>query len=231
MAADHQIDPGVGTGLGDVALPVIRHARVLLAAVHVHHDHVGRRAGGGVVLRELLVIPRHGVVVVGKVAQLVAVLAIGVGKEAHADAVDLHHVSLLALLLAGIGADDGEVGEVLPHLQRVLDGARPVVVGVVRVGAHHVEARVGESLRHGVGRVVAGVAAVAPVGVAAHDRLLVHEGQVVGAHDGGDLAVERREVVHAVALARPAPHVGYLERVLVREVVAHSAEAELFLGA
>ena len=226
MAADDQVDPGIGAGLGHLALPVVGDACVFLAAVHVHHHSVGRRAGASVVLCERGAVPRHGVIVIGQICLVIAVLAVRIREEGDLGTLALHHAHLRAVLLVGVAADEGDVRVALPQLLHVFDGARPVVVGVVGVGAHHVKARIYQRLRHGVGRVVAGVAAPVPVGVSAQDRLLVDEGDVKAAHDGRNLAVQGREVVHAVARSSAAPHLGNLQGALVGEVVAHGAERD-----
>ena len=218
MRAQHQIDVQVGQERRIIQLLAVGLALVFRAPVHGDDHGVGHllratHVGLDGRLVEAAQMPR-----VRKVF-LKVVVAIAEGQKRERHAVALHQAHRLAVGLAAIAAGAGDARIGVPYVERALGCLHAVVQHVVGGQVDQVEAGFGQGVGRRVGRVEARVAGIAVLVRAGHDGLLVDEAQVALLHERGDLLVERREVVDAVARRAPCG-VRQLEHLVGADLVA-----------
>ncbi len=200
VRADHSVGPSVDGQAGKAPQVIGGVALVLLASVQVADHQVGLPARvldppAQARLNPVALEHVHQICLVGW--QVTTVEPVGRVHQAHAHAAGLDQADLLGLLLAPVQAQKLDLGVgLLPKGQLMAYGLGTSVVGVVGGPTDQGEARLSQSVPHGLGRGERRVGAGADV-LPHQGRLLDGAGYVGLGDMGRHLGKDAREVVGA----------------------------------
>ena len=188
---------------------------VFVAPVHGDHQIVALRTDGRQILLHLILVDEGDLIFLPR-RQTVAVEAIGIGKEAEADALLFQNAQLGRFLLRAEGAEDALEGPGMDIFQTGLQPLDALVQGMVRGKIDHIEAHLDQRISHlRRGRQI-GIGA----DLACEHDLLINEGDVAAGNDIGDVLIKWVEAIAAVGLLR------IHGKGVVEQIVAHSGEPQ-----